>query len=373
MAGVTSKEDKVNSHVEAAVERVETVTNDPSESTEAARASSDQDSQPDQSAGGDRAGKSESMSDEVYTEFRHDLDRDPVLKLDDGNDNSPRTSSIAIRKGTAGPVYPGLKATNWENQTSSKPAASCAVISMLMLMGFCLGALGYFEYRLKTQIDDLRSSVSALTATANTVGDSRQHDAIEKNLAFGQMNDRLNGFAARVGDLNGGLVRLNEKISEGFEIRSNESENRFQAVADQMNSLQAEINRMKLDVAKRTVQTAAPVKPPSNQRKQPDKEVQEKLNARTPQQDKPQVTSSSVNNEEQWILNLASAKQREAMESLKADFEAKGIDARLTNVLVGQTEWYRLRVSGFATKEEATQFGERTKKMLGIERYWIGR
>ena len=76
---------------------------------------------------------------------------------------------------------------------------------------------------------------------------------------------------------------------------------------------------------------------------------------------------------EGWAVNLVSFKKEWYANRKAAEFEKKGVPVEVEQVQIKGENWYRLRVSGFKTKDEASTYATRVKKALNLSSVWVTR
>jgi len=74
-----------------------------------------------------------------------------------------------------------------------------------------------------------------------------------------------------------------------------------------------------------------------------------------------------------WVVNLVSFKQRWYTEQKVAEFKKKGIPAEIIPITVKGTQWFRVRVVGFASKTAAKSYALKMKKSLNLNSVWVSR
>jgi cell division septation protein DedD len=72
-----------------------------------------------------------------------------------------------------------------------------------------------------------------------------------------------------------------------------------------------------------------------------------------------------------WSVNLAAFREIQGARKKAEEFRRKGIPVKVTKVDFKHTTWYRLSVSGFATKEAAGAHSARLKKLLRLNSIWV--
>ncbi len=73
----------------------------------------------------------------------------------------------------------------------------------------------------------------------------------------------------------------------------------------------------------------------------------------------------------QWVVNLVAFKQEWYAQRKAAEFDKKGIPAKVIQVEVNGQTWFRLTVKGFKSKSEAAAYAVKVKKILNLSSTWI--
>ncbi|MCI0668445.1 MAG: SPOR domain-containing protein [Methylococcaceae bacterium] len=74
-----------------------------------------------------------------------------------------------------------------------------------------------------------------------------------------------------------------------------------------------------------------------------------------------------------WSVNLMSLTEMAIAKKEQEKMRKKGVSAEIQPTKVSGRTWYRVRVGGFKTKQEAQKFAESTKKKLGLAGTWVTR
>ncbi len=122
----------------------------------------------------------------------------------------------------------------------------------------------------------------------------------------------------------------------------------------QVAALEARIKELEKKLAKAT---APPVKKAASKKSAPVK--------RSPP--KPKAPSAS------WSVNLISFKQDWYANRKAAEFSKQGVPAKVIPVQVKGQTWYRLSVSGFKSRNEASAYAARVKRTHNLDSVWIGK
>jgi hypothetical protein len=73
----------------------------------------------------------------------------------------------------------------------------------------------------------------------------------------------------------------------------------------------------------------------------------------------------------EWTVNLVSFKLEWYAKKKAAEFKKQGIPVEVVQAQVKNEPWYRIRVSGFKTKQEAGAYAARVKKALNLSSVWV--
>lgn len=74
-----------------------------------------------------------------------------------------------------------------------------------------------------------------------------------------------------------------------------------------------------------------------------------------------------------WSVNLISFKQDWYANRKAAEFSRQGVPAKVIPVQVKGETWYRLSVSGFKSRDEASAYAARVKRTHNLDSVWIGK
>ena len=77
--------------------------------------------------------------------------------------------------------------------------------------------------------------------------------------------------------------------------------------------------------------------------------------------------------EKGWSVNLNSYPNRIETDKKMLELKRQGIPAEVVVVTVNGVQWYRIRVTGFATKAEADAYADKVIKILGRSRAWVSK
>jgi len=91
-------------------------------------------------------------------------------------------------------------------------------------------------------------------------------------------------------------------------------------------------------------------------------------------------TSSELNSQKRpvstvpqkrWTVKLVSVGNKKAADQLQVEFRSKGIPAEQQRIEIDGKRIYRIAVSGFSTRGQANDYGQKVIKELGIDGYWV--
>ena len=72
-----------------------------------------------------------------------------------------------------------------------------------------------------------------------------------------------------------------------------------------------------------------------------------------------------------WTVKLVSVGNKKAADQLQVEFRSKGIPAEQQRIEIDGKRIYRIAVSGFSTRGQANDYGQKVIKELGIDDYWV--
>lgn len=89
--------------------------------------------------------------------------------------------------------------------------------------------------------------------------------------------------------------------------------------------------------------------------------------AKTPATEQPQ----SISDDGPWVINLVSLYNQPAADQFTEKVRAQGIRADNNRVSVKGRDVWRVQVSGFSSRDEASAYGDMNKEKLGLDSIWI--
>ena len=208
-------------------------------------------------------------------------------------------------------------------------AIGLAIVALLVGIGF--GAVGY----------EAGSNVTDLTKLV-MIQEKRYANLMAKDshLGINNINDKINLLIAKNDHLYKQLNKINSSI--------------------QSNSLKPVVDDLQLQ----------------NQRTQ---ESMEQLIAKVEALENSKIAIKPQNKRIKgvanvaWVVNLASTKYERSANRAADEFNQKGVPVEVIKVKVNGENWFRLRVKGFKSKQEALAYGTKVKKILNLGSVWVNR
>lgn len=93
----------------------------------------------------------------------------------------------------------------------------------------------------------------------------------------------------------------------------------------------------------------------------------------SPQEIKTNTETNTIKSSREvvWYLNLVSFKDLNEAKLKSVEFMKKGILTEINKVKVNNENWYRLRVGGFTSREQADGYAKKIRKTLHLNAMWI--
>lgn len=85
----------------------------------------------------------------------------------------------------------------------------------------------------------------------------------------------------------------------------------------------------------------------------------------------PPTQPQSISNEGPWVINLVSLYDETAANLFTEKARTQGVRAETSQVAVKGKQVWRVQVSGFSTRDEASTYGDTSKEKLGLNSVWI--
>jgi len=78
-----------------------------------------------------------------------------------------------------------------------------------------------------------------------------------------------------------------------------------------------------------------------------------------------------INADGRWAVNMMSLQNADAAEALKQKLNNAGYGATLEQAVVNDQTWLRVRIQGFASKQDAASFANSINNQYGIHKPWL--
>lgn len=154
---------------------------------------------------------------------------------------------------------------------------------------------------------------------------------------------------------NGQIQRLEARISS-LEQHSSQQREKFN---QQIKGLQQQLSSLTSQLAKQT------------RRQQPTRHAATPMTKRNTSAHRPVTAQVSPTSNAEWVINLASVGSKLAASKALSRYKTQGIPAEIYSTVVRGKTWYRLRIVGFASKQEANTQKHYLASKHGIKDAWI--
>ena len=84
-----------------------------------------------------------------------------------------------------------------------------------------------------------------------------------------------------------------------------------------------------------------------------------------------QTQPQSIADDGPWVINLVSLYDQAAADRFTKKAHAQGIRADTRQVSVNGQQVWRIQVSGFSTRDEASAYSNESRAKLGLNNVWI--
>ena len=224
-------------------------------------------------------------------------------------------------------------------------ALALASVSLITAISFGIQAEGA-----KTELAQLAESVSTLEQEVKTIAATQSgNDLSNINLAVEQLSQKVDGLAGQMGAL--GEASADSSRQEWVDVVNK------QKLA---NKTIAELQH-KIEVLEKRKMVGPAVNGSSDNVKPPV--------AKAPTARK-KLKKAPVSGAD-WSVNLLALREQRQAKNKAAEFAKKGVPVEVAEVVVNKQTWYRLRVSGFSSQNEATAYAGRATKALGLNSVWV--
>ncbi len=85
----------------------------------------------------------------------------------------------------------------------------------------------------------------------------------------------------------------------------------------------------------------------------------------------PQQGRGIVTADGEWAVNMMSLQNASAANLLKRKLNTAGYAAEVQTIQVAGKSWLRVRIEGFATRQDGNSFASKINYQFGIEQPWV--
>lgn len=249
------------------------------------------------------------------------------------------TAAVAAAAGAATAVAAGNRTeTSAASVTQPRPGRDVSTMGVAVFaLVIAVGAV-WFSTRLNGQVAELSTRLDAVNQTPVVMpgGDPQTQQALAS------LEQRLGELAVLV---EGPMSHMSESAKREREA--------MLARIDEVEKAVATLRERSAKVVKATPVPAAPPAAPTTATA-------------------PAPAKKSAAPRGNWVVNLASLSDEKSAREELARMKRAGIDAELQTAVSGGKTWYRLRVMGFASREEAQAYGDKVRSKIGGQP-WVGR
>lgn len=232
-------------------------------------------------------------------------------------------------------------------------AMGLSCFTLVSAVGF--GLMAYSAKKEALRLNELVATLEKAEGQAALQGSGQDLDDIKS--AIEQLNQRVDGI----------MEQLSNNVPLSMEAGTNEPTEELAAAETEQDMLKDLQSR--LDALERKALAIKAIKP-----EDATAEVIKPITASVKESKAgdSKDASGKVNTKADWSVNLVAYRQQWYAESKAAEFGRKGIPVEVVNVKVDNTNWYRLQVSGFKNREEASLYATKVKKTLNLSSVWVG-
>ncbi|MGB5540667.1 MAG: SPOR domain-containing protein [Gammaproteobacteria bacterium] len=318
-------------------------------------------------------------------------------------DEGPPGSSATPQPGdAAGPVHDGdtpmqTAAAATAGPRTSRKLLPGLVLPLVLIIGLLFFAGNYTGYR-----DDgmpgnvagtLRGWFAGVPGAAKDAGradtDAIAAMAVDEQLVR-ELRARQLAITARLDELTDTISTLSETVNRNWavndtvvaglrqeqqagiaalEVRVSELQGRLAEAADKPAATEQPAPAKPAAPAKQAVSTKPATVPSQSGTARPAAQAKQATPAKPAARD---TTAQAVADEE-WVVNVASSSQEQAMLELAAKLKEQGIPVERQTLTIEGDLMYRLRVPGFTTSDEARRYARRLDKEFGLRGPWVSR
>jgi len=286
-----------------------------------------------------------------------DMDRDD-LNLDEVEDMAPPE---APRRGASGDLFAAAVAPAAASAAApvsimaadDEPAAGGKTLDIstigVALFSLVIAAVaGWFAVSLHGQMNDLRAELAQLRQQPAGViaGPDRQ---MQENLA--QLTQRVNEMAVL---LDGPMSHLSDTSTQ------------MNAVTARLDELEQRIGALRTELA-----AAARAAPQAAETPKAAKAEPPKTAAPAAQSVPKPAAASKPAGSGGWVVNVASLTDAKAAAAEQQRLQQAGFKVEVQNAEMNGRTWYRVRATGFSSREEAQVYADMVRHKMGVTP-WVG-
>jgi cell division septation protein DedD len=187
-------------------------------------------------------------------------------------------------------------------------------------------------------------------------------------LLFGILGIAAGGFGAWMAfDATGKVVDLERRI-QTMAAADSDSKSRDIDIADIQQRLGKVERRL---TGTPTLEAAAPLGATPAVESTPSEPVEEAVSQAVPVT--PQTPVSSAPSKGDWVVNISSHAKEDLATRENARLQSLGLNSEIHTARVRERTWYRIQITGFASKNEAKAKLEDLQQYSGIKDAWIGK
>jgi len=220
-------------------------------------------------------------------------------------------------------------------------------------------SMGVLAKSAKTEVARLSERVVTLDQEVKAIADTpSQNDMAPINLAMEQLNQKVDGLTGQLNGLGAASADLSKQELNDVVSKQNLANKTLAALQHKVDVLE------KRKTAEVLVKSA------------PVKEVTSKAETAKPAVAKSATVKKKIKMESPassagWSVNLLALREQKQANNKAAEFAKKGIKVDVVEVVVNKQPWYRLRVPGFNSQNEAVAYSGRAKKALNLNSVWV--
>lgn len=234
-------------------------------------------------------------------------------------------------------------------------------IGMPIVLVTIIVILGGYVYSLQSQIDDIRTLMSA-EDDDYFAEDREDGSAPIDSSALAHVNSRIDNLAASVEAIANRSAETGAVGSEGSAPSSGllNLNKDLAILAERLKTVEQKLASQKtpprIAVQRKAAKTSKP---------------QSKKSTQTVS--RPNSQANTAKRSDIWSVNLMSVTEKTDAEKQLKGFRQKGVAAEIEPKMISGKQWYRIQVTGFDSKKEAKEYAVQVKNKLGLASVWVTR